>query len=211
MSYFDGIDVGETTRWSASTPLMADIEAVIRRFFSTVDENGQRTYQEIELNTGDNVYGFNSTEYGYLLTAAGMLHDIGFVIHDTGGDDTIDFSGSTAGTILDLRAGQFSSVNGHNNNVSVFAGHNADLTEYYIENGIGSRYDDILIGNDGDNVLDGRGGGDRMAGYGGDDIYFVDSAGDIVREEVDDGNDTVIMLSNDLDVGEIANVENIIY
>ena len=81
------------------------------------------------------------------------------MIHDTGGTDTIDFSGSTAGTILDLRAGQFSSVNGHTNNVSIFAGHNADGTDYYIENGIGSRYNDILIGNDGANVLDGRGGG----------------------------------------------------
>ena len=88
MSYFDGIDVGETTRWSASTPLMADIEAVIRRFFSTVDENGVRTYQHIDLNTGDDVYGFGSTKYGYQLTASGPQHDIGFVIHDTGGTDT---------------------------------------------------------------------------------------------------------------------------
>jgi len=211
MSYFDGIDVGETTRWSAATPLIADIEAVIRRFFSTVDANGDRTYQHIDLNTGDNVYGFGSTQYGYELTSSGMQHDIGFVIHDTGGTDTIDFSGSTAGTILDLRAGHFSSVNGHNNNVSIFAGHNADGTDYYIENGIGSRYDDILIGNDGANILDGRGGGDRMAGNGGDDIYYVDSWDDIVREELNGGNDTVILLCRDLRIRKIANVENIIY
>ena len=211
MSYFDGIDVGETTRWSASTPMMADIEAVIRRFFSTVDADGVRTYQTINLNTGDNVYGFNSTRYGYQLTATGMQHDIGFVIHDTGGTDTIDFSGSTAGTILDLRAGQFSSVNGHSNNVSIFAGHNADQTEYYIENGIGSRYNDILIGNDGNNILDGRGGADRMAGYGGDDIYFVDSADDIVREEAGGGDDTVYVLTTGLKIKKIANVEHIIY
>lgn len=211
MSYFDGIDVGETSRWSASTPLMADIEAVIRRFFSTVDANGVRTYQHIDLNTGDNVYGFGSTQYGYQLTSSGMQHDIGFAIHDTGGTDTIDFSGSTAGTILDLRAGQFSSVNGHSNNVSIFAGHNADGTDYYIENGIGSRHDDILIGNDGANTLDGRGGGDHMAGNGGDDIYFVDSVDDIVREELNGGNDTVILLARNLRIRKIANVENIIY
>ncbi|MEE1613312.1 M10 family metallopeptidase C-terminal domain-containing protein [Microvirga sp. CF3016] len=211
MSYFDGIDVGETSRWSASTPLMADIEAVIRRYFSTVDANGVRTYQHIDLNTGDNVYGFGSTQYGYQLTSSGMQHDIGFAIHDTGGTDTIDFSGSTAGTILDLRAGQFSSVNGHSNNVSIFAGHNADGTDYYIENGIGSRYDDILIGNDGANTLDGRSGGDRMAGNGGDDIYFVDSVDDIVREELNGGDDTVILLARNLRIRKIANVENIIY
>ncbi|MBB3020364.1 Ca2+-binding RTX toxin-like protein [Microvirga lupini] len=211
MSYFDGIDVGETSRWSAATPLMADVEAVIRRFFSTVDANGVRTYQHIDLNTGDNVYGFGSTQYGYRLTSSGMQHDIGFLIHDTGGTDTIDFSGSTAGTILDLRAGQFSSVNGHSNNVSIFAGHNADATDYYVENGIGSRHDDILIGNDGANILDGRGGADRMAGNGGDDIYFVDSLDDIVREEANGGNDTIIILARNLKIRKVANVENIIY
>ncbi|UWR63659.1 M10 family metallopeptidase C-terminal domain-containing protein [Phaeobacter inhibens] len=211
MSYFDGIDVGEDTRWSAVTPLMGDIEAIIRRYFSTVDDEGVRTYQTINLNTDDNTYGFNSSEYGYLLTEDGPQHDIGFVIHDTGGDDTIDFSGSTASTILDLRAGEFSSVNGHNNNVSIFAGHNADQTEYYVETGIGSSYDDILIGNDGDNVLDGRAGNDRMAGNGGDDVYFVDSIDDIVREDENGGNDTVIVVADGLDLGDIANVETIIY
>jgi Ca2+-binding RTX toxin-like protein len=50
-----------------------------------------------------------------------------------------------------------------------------------------------------------------MAGNGGDDIYFVDSADDIVREEADGGNDTVVVLSADLDIDEIANVETIIY
>ncbi|WP_275041497.1 M10 family metallopeptidase C-terminal domain-containing protein [Tateyamaria sp. ANG-S1] len=211
MSYFDGIDVGEDTRWSAATPLMGDIEAVIRTYFSTVNEEGERTYQTINLNTGDDVYGFNSDKYGYELTSSGMQRDIGFVIHDTGGNDTMDFSGSIAGTILDMRAGQLSNVNGHNNNVSIFAGHNEDDTEYYIENGIGSQYDDVLIGNDGDNVLDGRGGDDRMAGGDGNDTYFVDSLDDIVREEADGGNDTVIVMSRDLDIGDIENVENIIY
>ena len=211
MSYFDGIDVGETTRWSAVTPLMADIEAVIRRFFSTIDADGVRTYQPIDLNTGDDVYGFGSTKYGYALTSYGPQHDIGFVIHDTGGNDTIDFSGSTAGTVLDLRAGMFSSVNGHHDNVSIFAGHNADATEYYIENGVGSSHDDVLIGNDGDNVLDGRAGNDRMAGNGGDDVYFIDSRRDIVRELADGGNDTVIVLSNALNIRHIANVETILY
>ena len=211
MSYFDGIDVGAETRWSSSTPMIADIEAVIRRFFSTVDEEGERTYETIDLNTGDNTYGFDSTQLGFQLAATGMLHDIGFVIHDTGGTDTVDFSGSTAGTILDLRAGQFSSVNGHSNNVSIFDGHNADETEYYVENGVGSDHDDILLGNDGANVLDGRAGGDRMAGFDGDDVYFVDSLDDVVREEAGGGNDTVIVMSRDLDIGEIENVESVVY
>ena len=44
-----------------------------------------------------------------------IITDPSFREHDTGGNDTIDFSGSTAGTILDMRAGHFSSVNGHSN------------------------------------------------------------------------------------------------
>jgi Ca2+-binding RTX toxin-like protein len=212
MSYFDGIDVGEESRWSATTPLMADIEAVIRHYFSTVDETtGVRTYQQIDLNTGDNVYGFNGTEFGYQLTTSGPQHDIGFTIHDTGGNDTIDFSQSTAATVLDLRAGQFSSVNGHHNNVSIFAGHNADATGYFIETGIGSQYDDVLIGNDGANTLDGGRGGDSMAGNAGDDTYLVNSKRDVVRELAGGGNDTIIVLNANLKLKHIANVENIFY
>ncbi|WP_299820447.1 M10 family metallopeptidase C-terminal domain-containing protein [uncultured Jannaschia sp.] len=211
MSYFDGIDVGGETRWSAVTPLMADIEAILRRFFSTVDEDGTRTYETVELMTGDNVYGFASTEYGYDLDTSGPQRDIGFVIHDTGGDDAINFSGSTHGTILDLRPGRFSSVNGHENNVSVFDGHNADRSGYRIETGIGSAHDDVLIGNAGDNVLDGRGGADRMAGNGGNDVYFVDSDDDVVRERAEGGDDTVILLSRDLEVRDFAHVETVLY
>lgn len=211
MSYFDGIDVVEDSRWASSTPMIADIEAVIRRFFSTVDEDGERTYETIDLNTGDDVYGFGGTQDAYRLAATGLQQHLGFVIHDTGGTDTIDFSGSVAGTILDLRAGMFSSVNGHENNVSIFDGHNADQTEYYIENGVGSRHDDVLIGNDGANTLDGRGGADRMAGNGGDDVYFVDSMDDVVREEAGGGNDTVIVMNRDLVISPIANVETILY
>ena len=209
MSYFDGIDVGETTRWSPTTPLPADIEAVIRRFFSTVDSAGVRTYQEIQLNTGNDSYGFGSSKYGYELTSEGQTHDIGFVIHDTGGNDTIDFSGSTSGTILDLRAGKFSSVNGHNNNVSIFAGHNADQTGYYIEKGIGSAFDDTIIGNDGNNTIDGGRGTDHMAGGAGDDVYYVDSEDDIVLELAGGGNDTVIVTNRNVDISSIENVEHI--
>ena len=109
-----------------------------------------------------------------------------------------------------MRAGQFSSVNGHRNNVSIFDGHNADGTQYYIERGIGSAYDDTILGNDGNNVLDGGRGDDRMAGFGGNDTYYVDSADDIVLEDANGGNDTVILLNRNLRGLTFANVENVI-
>jgi Ca2+-binding RTX toxin-like protein len=172
MSYFDNIDIGGTTAWTNTTPGIADIEAVIRHYFSTVTADGVRHYQDVQLNTGDDVYGFGSTKEGYALTATGQTHDVGFVIHDTGGHDTVDFSGSTSGTILDLREGRFSSVNGHTNNVAVFDGHNQDATEYYIEKGVGSKYADIIVGNDGQNELIGNAGDDRIdGGNGADEIH----------------------------------------
>jgi Ca2+-binding RTX toxin-like protein len=188
MSYFDGIDVGERTRWTSTTPMVGDIEAVIRRYFSTVVD-GVRTYEDIQLNTGDNVYGFGSTKLGYELTAAGPRHDVGFVIHDTGGYDTIDFSGSTADTILDLREGRWSSVNGHRNNVAIFDGHNADATQYYVEKGVGSRFDDIILGNDGDNELIGGAGDDKIAGFAGNDNINGGAGADILDGGT--GDDTV--------------------
>ncbi|WP_343713516.1 M10 family metallopeptidase C-terminal domain-containing protein [Inquilinus sp.] len=179
MSYFDNIDIGGTTAWTNTTPGIADIEAVIRHYFSIVT-NGVRTYEDIQLNTGDDVYGFGSTRLGYTLTATGATHDIGFVIHDTGGYDTVDFSGSTTSTILDLREGRFSSVNGHTNNVAIFDGHNADATEYYIEKGVGSDFLDIIIGNDGDNLLLGGGGDDRIDGGNGADEIHGGAGNDII-------------------------------
>jgi Ca2+-binding RTX toxin-like protein len=180
MSYFDGIDVGNVTQWSSTTPMAADVEAIIRRYFSTVDENGVRTYQDIQLNTGDDVYGFGSGKLGYELTKDGPLHDVGFVIHDTGGNDVIDFSGSTSGTSLDLRAGRWSSANGHDKNVFIFEGHNPDASEYYIEKGIGSAFDDTILGNDGANDLVGGDGADKMAGFGGNDKIDGGNQADLI-------------------------------
>ena len=210
MSYFDGIDVGNPTRWSAASPMIADIEAVVRNYFSTVSHH-VRTYQDMQLNTGDDVYGFGSTKLGYTLTMTGLTHNIGFVIHDTGGMDTIDFTDSTAGTILDLRAGHFSSVNGLVNNIAIFDGHNADATEYYIEKAIGSRFDDTIIGNAGDNIIDGGTGRDHMAGGDGDDIYYVDNQKDVIYETAHGGTDTIFVVSGRYSLKNAPNVENILF
>lgn len=185
MSYFNGINLGGTTRWSATTPMVGDIEGVIRKFFSTVSADGVRTYEDIQLNTENDVYGFGATKIGYALDKGGPLKDVGFVIHDTGGVDVIDFSKSTDSTILDLRAGRWSSVNGHQNNVAIFDGHNEDATEYYIENGIGSKYADIILGNDGANYVDGKHGDDKIAGFAGND----DLRGGHGHDTIDGGDD----------------------
>ncbi|MBX9756067.1 MAG: hypothetical protein K2X80_15030, partial [Pseudomonadaceae bacterium] len=72
----------------------------------------------------------------------------------------------------------------------------------------GSGGNDTLNGNAGDDRLDGGSGIDSMKGGVGNDTYVLDSASDVVTENVSEGTDTVqtgISLNKDL----MANVENL--
>ncbi len=80
------------------------------------------------------------------------------------------------------------------------------LTGFSDINATGNASDNTIIGNIGNNVLNGGGGGDTMYGLAGDDAYFVDSAADLVIENVDDGTDKVIA---SVDYALTANVENL--
>lgn len=58
---------------------------------------------------------------------------------------------------------------------------------------------DRLRGDDGADILDGGPGKDHMAGGAGDDLYFIDTPHDIVRELPQGGTDTVVAgFSHDL-------------
>jgi Ca2+-binding RTX toxin-like protein len=77
---------------------------------------------------------------------------------------------------------------------------NLTLTGDTAINGTGNGLDNTIIGNNasntltggfGNDLLDGRGGADTMIGGSGDDTYVVDSFGDVVTEQSNDGTDTV--------------------
>nr|WP_245312364.1 calcium-binding protein [Rhizobium sp. R693] len=74
---------------------------------------------------------------------------------------------------------------------------------------------DTLSGGDGDDTLIGGAGNDILIGGTGNDAYIVDSPWDVVREEADEGTDTVYLLSHysfyqsSYTLG--ANVENLVY
>jgi Ca2+-binding RTX toxin-like protein len=68
---------------------------------------------------------------------------------------------------------------------------NLVLTGVNAINGRGNNLDNRLTGNGARNVLNGVTGEDRLTGKGGNDVYIVNSSGDIVVEGVGQGNDTV--------------------
>ena len=100
------------------------------------------------------------------------------------GNDTASYAYAVAGITVSLATTA----------VQLTKGSGTD-TLLNIENLAGSRFNDTLTGNQGNNTLNGGAGADTMTGGDGSDTYFVDSAGDVVRETngdaVQGGIDTV--------------------
>lgn len=73
----------------------------------------------------------------------------------------------------------------------------------------GNAGDDTLLGGAGADLLDGGAGIDTMAGRAGDDVYIVDTASDVVTEDVDAGLDEVRTVLATHTLG--ANIEKLTY
>ncbi len=70
----------------------------------------------------------------------------------------------------------------------------------------GNAATNILTGNSGNNTLDGGVGADTMIGGLGNDVYLVDNIADVIVEDANGGNDTVL---STISYTIAANVENL--
>ncbi|XXQ67478.1 Ig-like domain-containing protein [Neisseriaceae bacterium B1] len=144
---------------------------------------------------------------------------------------------TTIKEFFDIGAGY--SVDNNADNVIAGKYSNVDITKVFdftdgqafigydtqIENLVGSKYEDILLGNkagnairggegndriegrEGDDYLDGGLGADTLVGGQGNDYFIVDNQGDIVTEEKSQGTDHVFTTLKDYAL--TSNVENL--
>ena len=180
MSYFNASATG--ANWAgkyAQTPMVYDILAI------------QQIYgADYTTRAGDTVYGFNSNAGNSLYDFSQNTSPI-LTIWDGNGIDTIDLSGWSSASTLNLTAGSYSSVNGMTKNLAI-------AYDVDIENATGGSGNDIITGNDLANVLIGNGGNDTINGAGGNDTINGGAGVDILNGGA--GDDTIYFDSRQSDL-----------
>ncbi|HUW49699.1 MAG TPA: hypothetical protein VMV75_01650, partial [Sulfuricella sp.] len=186
----EGID---TVRSSIDYALGANVENLTLTGMADLNGTGNELDNVIVGNAGNNV----------LLGEAG--ND---TLFGSGGNDTLD--GGTGSDVMaggagddiyivdnagDLVVEQFNAGIDHvYSSISYVLPENVEnltLTGTDAINGSGNALDNVIVGNVAANVLDGGMGADTLIGGTGDDTYIVDNAGDVVVENLNEGNDSV--------------------
>ncbi len=152
MSYFDQNENTAITgtRARVYTPQLVDIIAIQNLYGTSPSvRTGNTTYGDGN-NTGRASYGTNFTNFPTV------------TIYDTGGIDTLNYSGDTGDQTIRLGAEQMSSVYGEINNIIIARG-------VTIENAVSGSGNDTIYGNSASNTLTGNAGNDRLFGVSGND------------------------------------------
>ena len=157
MSYFDNAENAFYANQGFShvpimTPQVADIIAMGNLYgLSTTTRAGNTTY------------GFNNSS-GRSAFDASLNPNVSYTILDSGGIDTLDYSGFAGNQLINLNSEAFSNIGSLVGNVVIARG-------TVIENAIGGSGADTLIGNGAANILSGRGGSDTLTGGSGSDVF----------------------------------------
>lgn len=164
--------------YSPQTPMMNDIMAM------------QAMYGvDTTTRTGDTVYGFQSNITGATAAVYNFAQNLNPIIciWDAGGIDTLNLSGWSTASTVDLAPGSFSSANSMTMNISIARG-------AWIENAVTGNGNDSVKGNSADNVITTNGGNDQIYGLGGNDRIAAGGGDDTV----DGGEGTDVVFFNDL-------------
>jgi len=178
---------------SPTTIMMLDIMAVQRLY-------GAPTSTPFD---GGQTFGFNCNIAGQTEKFYDFTIDTNPVvtIWDSGTGNTLDLSGYSTDSTIDLVPGTFSSCNGQVNNIGIMTdtridyaiGGNGDDTiagNVHANHLLGGAGDDTLSGDAGSDKMYGGTGNDTMSGGDGDDHLLGSSGSDTLSG--DDGNDIIV-------------------
>ena len=150
----------EDNTWVSIMSYNAVPQGQNRTFFGTYD------MLALKYLYGSRSYNAEDTEYAFVDAHGQVLQ----IINDTGGIDTLNFSNLSIGVNINLESGRHSSV-GTLPDGSTAAINNVSIAfDALIENVIGSRFDDLLLGNSANNLLSGGAGNNAINGGAGHDI-----------------------------------------
>ncbi|WP_188475585.1 M10 family metallopeptidase C-terminal domain-containing protein, partial [Gemmobacter megaterium] len=131
--------------------------------------------------TGNTTWGFNGTWYmssgeplfGYANSAyasiSTLLSGNAVSIVDGGGIDTLDLSGFSNNTLIDVTIASAASTTGTISNVAGLTGNLTLAVGTVIENVVGGSGNERIVGNTANNVLNGNAGNDSIFGGSGND------------------------------------------
>lgn len=155
-----------------TTPMPLDIIAMQRLYGVAVDTP----------LSGGQTYGFNSNIGGAIAKYFDFNQNSRPIVTlwNKGAGNTLDVSGFSTASTVDLHDGAFSSVAGLKNNVAIAYGTRIDAA-------VGGSGNDVFVGNDNNNVIMGGAGNDSITGGSGNDHLY----GAAARAVSGDGADTI--------------------
>ncbi|BAL23743.1 M10 family metallopeptidase C-terminal domain-containing protein [Azoarcus sp. KH32C] len=156
--------------YSPQTPMLNDVMAI------------QTIYgADTTTRTGDTTYGFGSNVVGPMASIFdfSINHNPILTIYDAGGNDTLDLTGWTTDSVVNLAPGSYSSCNDMTYNIAIAYSTN-------IENTVCGAGADTVTGNSLANGLDGGAGNDSLYGLDGND----DLTGGAGNDYIDGGAGT---------------------